>query len=363
MANPPTSIALDPKLKSFADTNPEDLELFKLREKINVDKCTIRIRPFQPEDAEQVRELFWVGLTVGPPSARGAALRGSFMRPNSIILYSLFLFGLYLAIISSPPSPPHYAAILNLPFESVSIEDIAGSLSCRRLIGMFLSIVSIALFIAHRYHLGKAFRDLASFELNCPDLMNIAQHYGVSHILDEKDGIEGQKFDSRARYTGGTGGKSSACGFWVAELLAPDDGKPTGFIVGSVGLDNTAVPNDPTTAQLRRMSVHPSLQRRGIGRRLISQALSHASLLHPDGLRIKAVELVTTGFQPSAVGIYESFGWKRVKTDLGAPGRWWLDWYCVHYRVELGNGHYDRVAGDTDFYEVGGSPGPKILGS
>ena len=65
MANPPTPIVFDPKPKSFADTKPEDLELFKLREKIDVDKCTIRIRPFQPEDAEQVREMFWVGLTVG----------------------------------------------------------------------------------------------------------------------------------------------------------------------------------------------------------------------------------------------------------------------------------------------------------
>lgn len=109
-------------------------------------------------------------------------------------------------------------------------------------------------------------------------------------------------------------------------------------------IDDSAVTNDPTTAQLRRMAVHPSLQRRGIGRRLISQALFHASILHPDGSRTKAIQLVTTGYQPSAVGIYESFGWKRVKTDLGAPGKWWLDWYAVHYRLELGDRYYDRVA-------------------
>ena len=90
--------------------------------------------------------------------------------------------------------------------------------------------------------------------------------------------------------------------------------------------------------------VHPSLQRRGIGRRLVSQALSHAALLHPDGVRIKTVVLRTTGYQPSAVGLFESFGWKRVKTDWGAPGRWWLDWYCVHYKLDLGEKFYDRVA-------------------
>ena len=38
------------------------------------------------------------------------------------------------------------------------------------------------------------------------------------------------------------------------------------------------------------------------------------------------------------------FGWKRIKTDCGAPGRWWLDWYCVHYKLELGKKFYDRVA-------------------
>jgi hypothetical protein len=65
IASPPTSIVVDREPKTFADTKSEDLELFKLRDKINVDKCAIRIRPFQPEDAEQVRELFWVGITVG----------------------------------------------------------------------------------------------------------------------------------------------------------------------------------------------------------------------------------------------------------------------------------------------------------
>ena len=65
MVNPPTPIVTNHKPKSFVDTKPEDLELFKLRNKINVDECAIRIRHFQPEDAEQVRELFWVGITVG----------------------------------------------------------------------------------------------------------------------------------------------------------------------------------------------------------------------------------------------------------------------------------------------------------
>ncbi|KAJ2928510.1 hypothetical protein H1R20_g8589, partial [Candolleomyces eurysporus] len=343
MADPSTSslaIRFGPKPKSLLDTKPEDFELFKLRNKIDVDKCAIRIRTFQPEDAEQVQELFWVVMTVGPLSSLGAALRGSPKRPNSIFLYLIFLFGLYLAIFPSTPGPLQYAAVLNLAIS----EAVARNLFCRRLFGVSLSIVSVALFVAHRYHLGKAFRGLANPEQN-PDLMDIGQYYSAFTVLDEKKGIKGKEADSEVNYKRHSGEKiKSASGFWVAELLAPENGKPTGYIVGCVGLDNAAIPNEPTTAQLRRMAVHPSLQRRGIGRRLISHVLSHASLLHPDDFRIKAVELVTTGFQPSAVGIYESFGWKRVRTDFGAPGRWWLDWYAVHYRLELGDKYYDRVA-------------------
>ena len=65
MANPPTPFVFDSNPKSLVDTQPEDLELFKLRDKIDVDKCAIRIRLFQPEDAEQVRELSFAGFTVG----------------------------------------------------------------------------------------------------------------------------------------------------------------------------------------------------------------------------------------------------------------------------------------------------------
>jgi hypothetical protein len=65
LPTPLSAITFDPRSKSLVDTAPEDLELLKLRNKIDVDKCAIRIRAFQPEDAEQVRELFWVTMTVG----------------------------------------------------------------------------------------------------------------------------------------------------------------------------------------------------------------------------------------------------------------------------------------------------------
>jgi hypothetical protein len=68
MSDPPTSfsaISFDSQSKRLAEKKLEELKVLNLRNEIDVDKCAIRIRTFQPEDAEQVKELFWVGLTVG----------------------------------------------------------------------------------------------------------------------------------------------------------------------------------------------------------------------------------------------------------------------------------------------------------
>ena len=78
--------------------------------------------------------------------------------------------------------------------------------------------------------------------------MDIGQHYGVSPALDEKNKVEGEEINSQPMTTGGAGGRAeSPCGFWVAELLSPDDGNPTGYVVGCVGIGecvqkNLAVP-------------------------------------------------------------------------------------------------------------------------
>jgi hypothetical protein len=67
--------------------------------------------------------------------------------------------------------------------------------------------------------------------------MDIGKHYGVISIQDEKEGMKGVRTGSEAKYERGPGRKiKTASGFWVAELLAPDDGKPTGYVVGCVGL-------------------------------------------------------------------------------------------------------------------------------
>ncbi|KAJ2928508.1 hypothetical protein H1R20_g8592, partial [Candolleomyces eurysporus] len=235
MSSPPSSstgiVTFNLEPKSLVDRDPEELEAFQLPYKIDLKKCAIRIRPFQPQDGDQVRELFWIGIAVGPSSARAAALRGSFTRPNSIVLYLLFLLGLYVAIISSPPPPPRYAAIPNLLINLVP-DDVVQLFFYRRLLGIVLSLASVALFVVHRYHLGKIFRDHANPKRS-PDLMDIGGHYGLSTTQDENHGTKEEKFDPQDKNEYGvkeTG--KDACGFWVAELLAPTDGESTGYVVG-----------------------------------------------------------------------------------------------------------------------------------
>lgn len=105
-------------------------------------------------------------------------------------------------------------------------DEVRGALY-RRLLGIALSVVSAVCFFLHRYHLGKIFREHANPK-GSSDLRNIGEHYGVSSAQGEKDGVVGEN---------GNGGVSrGASGFWVAELLAPDDGRPTSYVVGCVGI-------------------------------------------------------------------------------------------------------------------------------
>lgn len=76
----------------------------------------------------------------------GAALRRSPKRPNSILLYILFVLGTYLAIIYSSPSLLRSTNILNLTIGPIKEEEMTRKvprLIC--LIGVLLSIVSASL--------------------------------------------------------------------------------------------------------------------------------------------------------------------------------------------------------------------------
>lgn len=70
-----------------------------------------------------------------------------------------------------------------------------------------------------------------------------------------------------------------AKGFWRRKVLSrmPDDGlvvlvaRQDGRIAGSVQLDHDTPPNQPHRADIKKLLVHPDFQRRGIGRRLMTE--------------------------------------------------------------------------------------------
>lgn len=98
----------------------------------------------------------------------------------------------------------------------------------RRLLGIALSTTIASLFVLHKYQLAKTFRDHVD-PRKSSDLINISEYYDVSSAQEKKHGKKGGKPDEG-------GGIKSASGFWVAELLAQDNRKPTGHVVGCVGI-------------------------------------------------------------------------------------------------------------------------------
>lgn len=110
--------------------------------------------------------------------------------------------------------------------------------------------------------------------------------------------------------------------FWVVEVA---DGRAVGKIIGCVGLgtfflaksktnaqltlnsDSSTNP-DPTTAELRRMVVAPSYQRRGVGSLLLTTVIAHA---REHGL--STVFLSTSMYQKAAMQLYEQFGFVEEK--------------------------------------------------
>ena len=103
-------------------------------------------------------------------------------------------------------------------------------------------------------------------------------------------------------------------GFWVAEV--------DGTIVGMIGLLKTG----ENAAELRRLRVDPDHRRRGIGRRLLEQAL----LFCQQRDYLKVVLDVRIDGEP-AIRLFETFGFKHSRTrDLG--GRTLLEFYLDLYK-------------------------------
>ncbi|MBI5833103.1 MAG: GNAT family N-acetyltransferase [Armatimonadetes bacterium] len=81
-------------------------------------------------------------------------------------------------------------------------------------------------------------------------------------------------------------------------LLAPD-----GQVVGCWGLR----PHGAGTVELRKMYLRPDMRGRGLGRMLLSRALSAA-----ESLGTTRIQLETAGVLHEAVGLYTAFGFQPV---------------------------------------------------
>ena len=79
-----------------------------------------------------------------------------------------------------------------------------------------------------------------------------------------------------------------------------------GSIVGSYGL----YPMEPGVCELRKMYLHRDYRGRGLGRRLLEDALARARQL---GFR--RITLETASVLKEAIRLYESYGFKPFKAD------------------------------------------------
>ena len=253
----------------------------------------IRVRPFQDDDLQEVRDLYmlamehdresfvWIPLSkksklmrvpwdlfpAGSP--RHMALRSQLTHPSSIVMYALFIGGLALSLSRSTR--------------------VIGSLLCLSLFGTFAGL---------RRLLSRFYTSYCENSLKA-DLVDIGEHYCAS----ESEGT---------RVT-----PSGASCFWVVEAYS--DGTEYCEIVGTVGLGtsiqlffysllinttDSSTNDDQTTAELRRMTVSPHHRRLGIGQLLLITVIAHA---RERGLA--SVFLTTTSHQAPAIRLYERMGW------------------------------------------------------
>lgn len=93
-------------------------------------------------------------------------------------------------------------------------------------------------------------------------------------------------------------------GFWVVE-----DGR--GRIVGTCGL--WFDPDDPMSAELRKMYLRPDWRGRGLGKSLLETALAYAR-----GTGRTRIELETNRAMTAAIGLYRSRGFREVSGETSA---------------------------------------------
>lgn len=155
---------------------------------------------------------------------------------------------------------------------------------------------------------------------------------GVLHRIRRSD-IEAVRALYRATYDpqalGFTAAESALANQYVAESLATDMSDPyvhytrtpksaffviesSGSIVGMCGID--VWPGDYSTAELKRVGVHPQYRRQGLGRRLVERAERWSFAQD-----FRAMRLYTLDAFEAAIRLYESLGFSLVGTHQWGP--------------------------------------------
>ncbi len=118
--------------------------------------------------------------------------------------------------------------------------------------------------------------------------------------------------------------------FWVAELAeALKRATAASLIIGMIGVQC----EDANTAMIRRLRVEPAHQRRGIGTRLIEQAVAFCR--EQGYLKVVLDARVT---QERAIALFERFSFQLNRTRQ-VRGERILDFYLDLYRDHDPNGH------------------------
>ena len=107
-------------------------------------------------------------------------------------------------------------------------------------------------------------------------------------------------------------------GFWVAEL--------DGTLIGTVGVRVT----DPHSAEIRRLRVRAPFRRRGIGARLLQQAVDHCQ---ERGLLKISLDVLVD--RKPAIELFEKKGF-RLNRERAIDDRILLDFYIDLYREHTG---------------------------
>ncbi|KAG7094894.1 hypothetical protein E1B28_005701 [Marasmius oreades] len=220
----------------------------------------ITMRVYHPNDFEQVKDLFSLGI-VGPGSPGRLSFRLSYTHQYTFAVYMVLALGLWLSVSSMLWSITHYVGLLLVV------------LALGYLVWIFVKV--------------RGFFE--GYRLAClaEDLSDIPGYYKLvpSPTVTTAMGLT----------------PITPSGFWVVEAHSPQS-ESTRKIVGCVALDYSL--GDSTSADLRRFSVLPSYRCKGIGSLLLRTVVAHARC-H----RLSKVHITTTSFQMNAVRLYARHGW------------------------------------------------------